>query len=421
METKKKESKIKVLLLITGSIAAVRIPLLVSQLVKNNFEIKCVLSENAEKLIQPISISILSRNPCILDKDQWSHHQSRPLHIDLCDWADVLIMAPLTATTLSKWVSGNADGLVSSILIANNKPIIVAPAMNTKMWLNQAVQKNYELIQNYPNVLFLTPSEGILACDEIGIGKMPPNDLIQLALIFIIAQNKKPYYRDLQNKEFLITGGCTSEQIDAARNITNNSSGTMGLLLSQVARFRGARVKYIHGPLKTDMDITEGIKRYEIETSADLKKAIQKEISNCDFFIMNAAVTDFRISCDTSKKIPKSKFEDFFNNNNIELVPDILKDVSKIKKQNQIFLGFCAFTGSIENAKKTIKEKIINKGCDFIFANPIDIEGQGFGPLAKNEGWLFDKKNEQYYIEKTSKINLANNLINQIISIKNNV
>ena len=119
MKTEKKDLKIKVLLLITGSIGAVRIPLLVSQLVKSNYEIKCVVSENAEKLIQPLSLSILSRNPCILDKDQWSYHQSKPLHIDLCHWADVLIIAPLTATTLSKWVTGNADGLVSSILIAN--------------------------------------------------------------------------------------------------------------------------------------------------------------------------------------------------------------------------------------------------------------------------------------------------------------
>ena len=159
MKTKSKEVKVKVLFLITGSIAAVRIPLLVSQLIKNNYEIKCVVSENAEKLIQPISLSILSRNACILDKDQWSYLHPRPLHIDLCDWADVLIVAPLTATTLSKWVTGNADGLISSILIANNKPIIVAPAMNSKMWLNLAVQRNYIHLQNYIFIFIATPQK----------------------------------------------------------------------------------------------------------------------------------------------------------------------------------------------------------------------------------------------------------------------
>ena len=418
METKSTKLKVKALLLISGSIAAVRIPLLVSQLVKDNYEVKCVISKNAEKLIQPISLSILSRNSCILDEDQWKYHQSRPLHIDLCDWADILIMAPLTATTLSKWVTGNADGLVSSILIANDKPIIVAPAMNTKMWLNNTVQKNYAYLKCFPNVLLLKPCEGILACDEIGIGKIPPNDLIKLAIDFIISQNQKTNFKDLLNKEFLITGGCTSEKIDAARNITNNSSGTMGLLIAQVARFRGGKVKYIHGPLKTNMEITEGIERHEIETSTELNKAIKKEISNCDFFIMNAAVSDFKVAGNTSKKITKNEFEDYLIDN-IELVPDILKDICKSKKENQTFLGFCAFTGSFENSKKTIKEKLINKGCDLLFANPIDIEGQGFGPFAKNEGWLFDKKNMEYHIEKTTKIDLANQLIDKIISINN--
>ena len=415
MKTDNMESKVKVLILITGSIAAVRIPLLVSQLVKENFEIKCVISENAEKLIQPLSLSVLSRNPCILENDQWSRYQSSPLHIDLCNWADILLIAPLTATTLSKWVNGNADGLIPSILIANFKPIIVAPAMNTKMWLNQAVQKNYSLLEDNKNVLSLQPSEGVLACDEIGIGKIPPNDLIQLAIEFIISQNKRHYCKDLLNKRFLITGGCTSEQIDAARNITNKSSGTMGLLLAQVARFRGAEVKYIHGPLSINKDLTEGINSLEIETSFDLKKEIKKEISSCDYFFMNAAVSDLKISSNTSNKIPKNKIKDYLNKN-LELVPDILRDISEDKKSYQIFVGFCAFTGPIQNARKTIRDKIRKKGCDYMFANPIDIAGQGFGPSAKNEGWLFDKINMENHIQITSKIDIANKIITQIIS-----
>ena len=415
MKTKQNKLKVKVLLLISGSIAAVRIPLLVSELVKNNFEVKCVISKNAEKIIQPISLSTLSRNQCILEDDQWLHYQSKPLHINLCDWADIVIIAPLTATTLSKWTTGNADGLLASILITNKKPIIVAPAMNTRMWVNEAVQKNYLFLKNYPNTLLLQPSEGKLACDEIGIGKIASNDLIKLALNFILTQNQNQIYNDLSNKNFLITGGGTSEKIDAARNITNNSSGTMGLLLSQIARFRGANVKYIHGPLKNVSNINEGVENFEIQTSAQLKNAITKEISNCDFFIMNAAVSDFKICGNSSKKIPKTQFEDYLNNN-LELVPDILNEVSKFKKQTQVFLGFCAFTGPITMARNTIHEKMIHKGCDFIFANPIDIEGQGFGSLAENEGWLFNKMNMELHIEKTSKIELANRLINEITS-----
>jgi phosphopantothenoylcysteine decarboxylase/phosphopantothenate--cysteine ligase len=417
MKTKITDSKIKVLLMITGSIAAVRIPLLVSQLAKENYEIRCVLSKNAEKLIQPLSLSILSRNACILENDQWSNSQSTPLHIELSNWADTLIIAPLTATTLSKWVTGNAEGLIPSILIANIKPIIVAPAMNTQMWLNKAVQRNYENLKNYTNVLSLHPSEGLLACDAFGIGKIPPNDLIQLALEFITAQNKQTFKKDLLNKDILVTGGSTSEKIDAARNITNKSSGAMGLLLSQVARFRGANVKYVHGPLKIDKNLTDGIKRYEIETSFDLIRTLKNEISNCDYFFMNAAVSDFMINADTSAKIPKNKINEHLNKN-FELVPDILKKISGSKKDKQVFIGFCAFTGSIEDARITIKQKISQKGCDYLFANPIDLEGQGFGFLAQNEGWLFDTQNMEHHIKKTSKIDLANKLITQIISEK---
>ena len=131
---------------------------------------------------------------------------------------------------------------------------------------------------------------------------------------------------------------------------------------------------------------------------------------------MNAAVSDFKISSDSSSKIPKSKIQDFLNNN-LELVPDILKDINESKKNHQIFVGFCAFTGSIDHSRRKIRDKIIQKGCDYLFANPIDISGQGFGPLAKNEGWLFDKTNMEHHIKKTSKIDLANKLITQIISV----
>ena len=190
----------------------------------------------------------------------------------------------------------------------------------------------------------------------------------------------------------------------------------MGLLLAQVARFRGAEVKYIHGPLKIDTSITDGIKKYQIDTSIDLLKAIKNQISGSDYFFMNAAVSDFKISSDVSEKIPKDKIEKYINKN-FEIVPDILKEISLSKKDNQVFVGFCAFTGPIEKAKKTIREKINQKGCDYLFANPIDVLGQGFGSSSKNEGWLFDTDDMEYHIEKTSKIDLANNLITQIISL----
>ena len=407
---------IKILILITGSIAAIRIPSLVSNLVKENFEVRCVLTKNAEKLIQPLSLSILSRNNCILDADQWDRKNSSPLHIELSNWADILILAPLTATTLSKWVTGNAEGLVSSILIANKKPTIVCPAMNTEMWNNHAVKRNFEKLDTYNNLLVISPCNGLLACDQLGIGKIPPNELIKLALQFILIQNETINFNDLKNKSFLISGGATSEKIDPARTITNISSGTMGLLLAQVAKFRGANVTYIHGPLRVNSELKEGIKTYEIQTSKELRHSLMSEVSKCDYFLMNAAVTDIKLKNNISIKIPKKEIKEYISEN-LELVPDILKEINNTKKNHQIFVGFCAFTGCMENLRLIIKQKFDIKGCDFIFANPIDIEGQGFGALSKNEGWLFDRNGIEHHILKTSKIDLANKLINKIISI----
>ncbi len=415
MRKSNKKRKVKILLLISGSIAAVRIPLLVSKLVKENYIVKCVITKNAGKIVQPLSLSILSRNKCITDDDQWNYKKSKPLHIALCEWADILLMAPLTATTLSKWVYGNAEGLVSSILIANTKTIIVAPAMNTNMWLNPAVTSNYKKLKTFKNILSIEPLKGLLACDQFGIGKIPTNDLILLALKFAFSQEREDF-NDLKNKSFLITGGATTEKIDSARMITNNSSGEMSLLLAQVARFRGAKVTYIHGPLKIRSEIIDGIESYEVQNGLELQKFIQKEVQNYDYFFMNAAVADIKIKKNINHKVPKNDLKDHLANN-LDLVPDILKEVSSLKRNNQLYIGFCAFTGTFENLKETIKQKFVIKGCDLIFANPIDIVGQGFGEGSKNEGWLFDKKGLEYYIEKSSKLDLANKLINRIISI----
>ncbi len=412
----KTNKKINILLLVSGSIAAVRIPLLISQLVKENYEVKCVLTKNAEKLIQPISISILSRNNCFIDNDQWDHDQSNPLHINLSKWADVIIMAPLTATTLSKWVYGNAEGLVPSILTASiNKPVIVAPAMNTNMWENKFVRRNYENLKTLDNVLTLNPSSGLLACDQFGIGKLPSNDLIILALKFMTALDGNYKFNDLSNKKFLITGGATVEEIDPARRVTNKSSGMMSLLLAQVARFRGAQVKYIHGNLEISNNLTEGLEKYKIFNGAELRKTLKQEISNYDYLLMNAAVTDISLKKQTSSKLSKDKLKNYFANH-MELVPDILSYINKMKKDNQIFVGFCAYTGNHEDLRLTIKKKFNIKGCNFIFANPIDIDGQGFGIHADNGGWLFSESGIEKYIEKTSKLHLANQLISQIIS-----
>ena len=287
--------------------------------------------------------------------------------------------------------------------------------MNTNMWLNPAVTSNYKKLKTFKNTLSIEPLKGLLACDQFGIGKIPTNDLILLALKFAFSQEREDF-NDLKNKSFLVTGGATTEKIDSARMITNNSSGEMSLLLAQVARFRGAKVTYIHGPLKIRAEIIDGIESYEVQNGSELNKLIQKEVHNYDYFLMNAAVADIKIKKNINHKVPKNDLKDHLANN-LDLVPDILKEVSSLKRKNQLFIGFCAFTGTFENLKETIKQKFAIKGCDLIFANPIDIVGQGFGEGSENEGWLFDRKGLEFHIERSSKLDVANKLVNRIISI----
>ena len=162
----------KILVAVTGSIAAVKAPILVSRLIKAGAEVKCVITQSAANLVSPLSLSTLSRNKCYQDKDQWKDYQTKPLHIALAEWAELILVAPMSATSLSKFTNGNADGLLSSILLAAESQIIIAAAMNTSMWSNQSVKKNWSYLKTIDQIISLEPSEGLLACDRIGDGKM---------------------------------------------------------------------------------------------------------------------------------------------------------------------------------------------------------------------------------------------------------
>ena len=171
----------KILVAVTGSIAAVKAPILVSRLIKAGAEVKCVITQSAANLVSPLSLSTLSRNKCYQDKDQWNDAQTKPLHIALAEWAELILVAPMSATSLSKFTNGNAEGLLSSILLAAESQIIIAAAMNTSMWSNQSVKKNWSYVKTINQIISLEPSEGLLACDRIGEGKMINLDIIELA------------------------------------------------------------------------------------------------------------------------------------------------------------------------------------------------------------------------------------------------
>jgi len=412
----------RVLIAISGSIAAVKAPILVSDLIKAGAEVKCVLTPSASRFVSPVSLATLSRNPCYQDEDQWSTQESKPLHISLAEWAEIVVIAPLSASSLSRWTHGLADGLMASMLLACECPVIAAPAMNTGMWNNPFIQRNWKVLQENPQVLPLNPSSGLLACDRLGHGRMVDPELIQIAIASgLINKDKSGVLKhDWKGKRILVTAGPTIEALDPARVITNRSSGKMGVLLAQAAKFRGAQVDLIHGPLQTPPSWLEGLSIYPIHDSEEMQKKLEILQPNADAVAMAAAVSDFRKKRGAvSNKISKEFLLKSLNNS-FEVVPDLLVEIVSRRRIGQVFLGFAALTGDDVQIERLGTEKKLRKGCDLLMANPIDRIGQGFEENT-NGGVLLGPNNMVRTIPITSKLDLAHQLLDALIALKPNI
>jgi len=408
----------KLLVAVTGSIAAVKAPILISRLIKAGAEVKCVITPSAAKLISPLSLSTLSRNKCYQDKDQWQDYQTKPLHIHLAEWAELIVVAPMSATSLSKFTNGNADGLLASILLAAQSQIVIAPAMNTSMWSNQSVQKNWNYLKTIDQVISLEPSEGLLACDSIGEGKMVNLDVIELASesAFIFRSQNKFLTKDLKNIRFLVSAGPTVEDLDAARQLTNRSSGLMGVLIAQAAKLRGAEVDLVHGPIRVQKELLEGLNNYPVRSSMEMGKTIDDLQPYAQVIVMAAAVSDFKNNSPSNKKISKELFLNTIVND-IEMTPDLIKNQTRKKLDNQIFLGFAAETGSDNEIKEKGEKKRISKGCDLLMANPIDREGTGFDQNF-NSGFLLGPKKMVKNLALSTKLSISHQLLDEIKNFK---
>ena len=404
----------KILVAVTGSIAAVKAPILVSRLIKAGAEVKCVITQSAANLVSPLSLSTLSRNKCYQDKDQWQDYQTKPLHIALAEWAELILVAPMSATSLSKFTNGNADGLLSSILLAAESQIIIAAAMNTSMWSNQSVKKNWSYLKTIDQIISLEPSEGLLACDRIGDGKMINLDIIELASesAFIFRAKNKFLTKDLRNIRFLVSAGPTIEDLDAARQLTNRSSGRMGVLIAQAAKLRGAEVDLVHGPISLNKELLEGLNTYPVRSSIEMGKKIGDLQASAQVIVMAAAVSDFKKNKPSDKKISKELFlNSIFKD--LEMTPDLLKNQTKNKSKNQIFLGFAAETGSDNEIKEKGEKKRISKGCDLLMANPIDRNGQGFDQNF-NSGFLLGPNKMVKNLDLSTKLSISHQLLDEI-------
>ena len=408
----------KILVAVTGSIAAVKAPILVSRLIKAGVEVKCVITESAAKLVSPLSLSTLSRNKCYQDKDQWEDYQTKPLHIELAEWAELIIVAPMSATSLSRFTNGNADGLLASILLAAQSQIIMAAAMNTSMWSNQSVKKNWNYVKTLEQVISLEPSEGLLACDRIGDGKMINLDIIELASesAFIFRSQNQFLSKDLKNIRFLVSAGPTIEDLDAARQLTNRSSGKMGVLISQAAKLRGAIVDLVHGPINIHKDLLEGLNTYPVRSAKEMGEKLNELQPSAQVIVMAAAVSDFKKTNPSNQKISKEIFLKSIVND-MEMTPDLITNQIKKKLNNQIFLGFAAETGSDNEIKAKGENKRISKGCDLLMANPIDREGQGFDQNF-NSGFLLGPENMSKNLPLSTKLSISHQLLDEIQNFK---
>ena len=408
----------KILVAVTGSIAAVKAPILVSRLIKAGAEVKCVITQSATNLVSPLSLSTLSRNKCYQDKDQWADSQTKPLHIALAEWAELIIVAPLSATSLSKFTSGSADGLLASILLASQSQIVMAAAMNTSMWENQSVKKNWNYVKTIDQVITLEPSAGILACDRGGDGKMVNLDIIEMASesAFIFNAENKFLTKDLKDIRFLISAGPTVEALDAARQLTNRSSGKMGVLIAQAAKLRGAEVDLVHGPVSVQQDLLEGLNTYPVRSSNEMGAKIDDLQPSAQVIVMAAAVSDFKNNSPSEQKISKEFFlKSIFDD--LEMTSDLIKNQTKKKLENQIFLGFAAETGSDNEIIEKGEKKRVSKGCDLLMANPIDRAGQGFDENF-NSGFLLGPKNMVKKLSFSTKLAISHELLDEIRNLK---
>ena len=408
----------KILVAVTGSIAAVKAPILVSRLIQAGAEVKCVITQSAANLVSPLSLSTLSRNKCYQDKNQWVDSQTKPLHIALAEWAELIIAAPMSATSLSRFTSGSADGLLASILLASQSQIIMAAAMNTSMWEHQSVKKNWNYVKNIDQVITLEPSEGLLACDRFGDGKMVNLDIIELASesAFIFHSKNKLLTKDLKDIRFLISAGPTVEALDAVRQLTNRSSGKMGVFIAQAAKLRGAEVDLVHGPVSVQQDLLEGLNTYPVRSSNEMGAKIDDLQPSAQVIVMAAAISDFKNNSPSEQKISKEFFlKSIFDN--LEMTSDIIKNQTRKKLENQIFLGFAAETGSDNEIIKKGENKRVSKGCDLLMTNPIDRAGQGFDENF-NSGFLLGPKKMVKNLSFSTKLAISHQLLDEIRNFK---
>ncbi len=386
---------------IGGGIAAYKVCTVVSQLVQQGYRVQVILSAAAAAFVTPLTTSTLGRCQTYTDQDFWQPHP-RPLHIALAEWAQLVLIAPLTAHTLGKLAHGLADDLLTNLVLASRAPLLLAPAMNTQMWANPWVQRNWEHLCRDPRVHWDGPDNGLLACDSLGTGRMAEPEVI---LDHLASLYHTQGCRDLRGKQVLITCGATREHLDAVRFLGNPATGKMGLALALAALHRGARVTLVHGPW--DYAPPAGVEGIGVTSAAQMRQVLEAHFPRADWLVMNAAVGDVRPRDCHPGKLAKSELPAQLP---LEPVPDLLADLAAQKQPHQVLVGFAAQTGDIVPPAQA---KLRSKNLDAIFANPVDQEGTGFGQ-AQNQGVYLDRAGQVVNMGPATKLAIAHQIYDQV-------
>lgn len=397
-----------ILIGITGGIAAYKICELIRKFKKNGANVKVVCTPNAMNFVTKLTLQNLSQNEVYIE--EFDIKEWKPEHISLADEADIMVIAPATANTISKIACGIADNLLTSIACAFSKKMIIAPAMNCNMWNNPGVNENIKVLKAR-GIEILEPESGFLACGYLGKGRLCGIDKIYDSVCEGLNYSQK-----LKGKKVVITSGGTIEDIDPVRYISNYSSGKMGFALANSAKQMGADVVLI-----TTKEFEAPYKIVNVKSAVDMQNALNEEFESSDIIIMAAAVADYRVKEISAQKMKKGAEESL----TLELVknPDILRGLceyrnSFLQERGQgegliigpTIVGFCAES---ENLLENAKEKITKKGCDYLVANDISRKDIGFGS-DDNEVVILDKNGGMKRLEKSTKTVIARKILEYI-------
>lgn len=390
----------KILLCVTGGIAVYKAVALVSKLSQAGADVKVMMTESAMEFVTPLTFQAMSRNDVYFDT--FDEKDSRVIaHIDLADWADLVVVAPATANVIGKLANGIADDMVTTTLLATTAEVWIAPAMNVHMYENKAVIRNIQTLHR-DGYRFIEPSEGFLACGYVGKGRLEePERIVELITDHFLTPANLP----LAGKKVVITAGPTRERIDPVRYVSNFSSGKMGYAMAEAAARLGAKTVLVSGPV--ELDKPEGVTVIDVESAADMYEAVRSQFEDASIVIKSAAVADYR-----PKEIHPQKMKKRDGDSVIELerTTDILKTIGMMKK-DQILVGFAAET---ENAVDYGLGKLKSKNLDYIIVNDVTDPDAGFGKDT-NVVTLLSRNGMHQPFEAMPKKELAQVLLETII------